>query len=93
MKILSRKFNDRPMSAKESVLYWTEYVLKHNGTKHLQSAAMNMPYYHYLLLDVICFIAFSIIVILLVVIYVIKKMYDLCIYTSMYYFNERKIVN
>ncbi|KAK7574042.1 hypothetical protein V9T40_011233 [Parthenolecanium corni] len=52
MKKLSHIFKDEPISPSEKVLFWTEYVLKHNGTTHLSSLAVDMPIYQYLLLDV-----------------------------------------
>lgn len=72
MNKLSKAFNDRPMSPKETVLYWTEYVLKHNGTDHLRTAAVNMPFYRNLLFDIILSLIFTLILILLLVSFVIK---------------------
>lgn len=40
----------------ERAVWWTEYVLRHNGAKHLRSAAVDMPWYQYFLLDVIAFL-------------------------------------
>ncbi|XP_066998498.2 UDP-glycosyltransferase UGT5 [Anabrus simplex] len=50
---LSRLFRDRPQSALETAVYWTEYVIRHGGAPHLRSAAVDMPLYQYLLFDVI----------------------------------------
>ncbi|KAK7579965.1 hypothetical protein V9T40_000594 [Parthenolecanium corni] len=50
---ISELIKDQPMSPQESVVYWTEYVIRHNGAKHLQSPGAEMPLYQYLLLDVI----------------------------------------
>jgi len=52
-KIASERFKDRPMSPVESVVYWTEYVLRHKGASHLKSQALNLTWYQYLLIDVI----------------------------------------
>lgn len=52
MKAVSERFNDRPMSPQESIVYWTEYVIKHNGAFHLRTAGADMTLYQYLLLDV-----------------------------------------
>lgn len=59
------------MPPKESVVYWTEYVLRHNGTKHLEPMSAEMPLYQYLLLDVIIFITF----LLLTVSFIFKLLY------------------
>ncbi|VVC35878.1 UDP-glucuronosyl/UDP-glucosyltransferase [Cinara cedri] len=50
---LSKRFQDRPKTPKEEVLYWTEYVIKHKGAPHLKSAALNLSWYQYLLIDVL----------------------------------------
>ncbi|VVC25562.1 Hypothetical protein CINCED_3A018273 [Cinara cedri] len=50
-KIASELFNDRPMSPQQSVVYWTEYVIRHKGAPHLKSQALNLTWYQYLLLD------------------------------------------
>lgn len=51
--ITSDRFRDRPMTPQESVVYWTEYVLRHKGAHHLKSEALNLTWYQYMLLDVI----------------------------------------
>ncbi|CAI6350000.1 unnamed protein product [Macrosiphum euphorbiae] len=56
--IASRRFKDRPMSPAESVVYWTEYVLRHKGAPHLKYHAMNLTWYQYFLVDVISTILF-----------------------------------
>jgi len=59
--IASEWFKDRPMSPADSVVYWTEYVIRHKGASHLKSQALNLKWYQYLLVDVIStflFIAF-----------------------------------
>ncbi|KAH8283039.1 hypothetical protein KR054_011684, partial [Drosophila jambulina] len=40
----SSLYRDRPLTAKQSVLYWTEYVLRHHGAPHLQSPAVHMNF-------------------------------------------------
>nr|WIG62511.1 UDP-glucuronosyltransferase 2B2-like protein [Rhopalosiphum padi] len=43
-KISSERFKDRPMSPAESVVYWTEYVVRHKGAPHLKSHALNLTW-------------------------------------------------
>lgn len=50
----------------ETAVYWVEYVARHKGAPHLRSAAVGMPYYQYLLLDVVAFL----VVVFLVITYV-----------------------
>ncbi|KAI4455030.1 rapsyn-related [Holotrichia oblita] len=44
---------DQPMTGLEKAVWWTEYVLRYNGAKHLRSPAVDMPLYEYFLLDVL----------------------------------------
>lgn len=50
---LSRLFRDRPHTPLETAIFWTEYVIRHGGAPHLRSAAVDLTWYQYLLLDVI----------------------------------------
>lgn len=61
------------MSPQESVVYWMEYVLRHNGTKHLNSISAEMPLHQYLLLDAIIFV----IILILIVLFMSKFIYKL----------------
>jgi len=63
-KIASNRFKDRPNTPQESVIYWTEYVIRHKGAHHLKSEALNLTWYQYLLLDVIFVVAISILLIM-----------------------------
>jgi glucuronosyltransferase len=60
MQQLSRIFRDRPVSVQQSVVFWTEYVIRYAGAKHLRTVAADMPLYQYLLLDIICVAVFTI---------------------------------
>lgn len=73
MQKLSAEFKDRPMTPQESVVYWTEYVLRHNGTQHLQPTSVEVPLYQHLLIDVIIFIIFLV----LTVSYILRLTYKL----------------
>ncbi|XP_022181664.1 UDP-glucuronosyltransferase 2B2-like isoform X2 [Myzus persicae] len=69
-EITSKIFKDRPMSQAESVVYWTEYVLRHKGAPHLKSQALNLRWYQYYLLDVLAVL----LVIIFVVIFTTREM-------------------
>lgn len=55
-KELSARFKDRPKPPMEEAVYWIEYVARHKGAPHLRSAAADLHWYQYLLLDVILFL-------------------------------------
>ncbi|XP_065219047.1 UDP-glycosyltransferase UGT5-like isoform X48 [Planococcus citri] len=71
-KLLSDRYRDRPMSPLDTAVYWTEYVIRHKGAPHLRTAAADMPWYQYLLLDVIAFIVAVLVAGLLIIYYTTK---------------------
>ncbi|XP_060833725.1 UDP-glucosyltransferase 2-like [Rhopalosiphum padi] len=74
-KKLSKRFKDRPLNATESAVYWTEYVIRHKGAKHLRTAAVGMPWWKYYLVDVIGFITLIIFAVLYLNYIVFKTIY------------------
>ena len=58
-------YRSRPMSAKQRAVYWIEQVLEHGG-EHLMSAALDMPWYEYLMLDIAALAVAMMIVIIMV---------------------------
>lgn len=73
---------DQPETALQRVLWWTEYVLRHGGAKHLRAPGANISYYEYLEIDVVL-VVFSVASILL----------SLFIILSIYVFNFiRKLI-
>ncbi|KAJ4429921.1 hypothetical protein ANN_22125 [Periplaneta americana] len=57
MEKLSNRLNDQPEKPLDRAVWWVEYVIKHKGTRHLRSAALDLTWHQYLLLDVIAFIS------------------------------------
>lgn len=49
---ISSHFLDRPMTAQESVLYWTDYVFRHEGAPHLSAAGNSLNFIEFNLIDV-----------------------------------------
>jgi hypothetical protein len=58
MKKISALSKDEPGNPLNRALWWTEYVIPHNGAKHLRPAALDLAWYQYLLLDVVAFYLF-----------------------------------
>ncbi|XP_001948931.2 UDP-glucuronosyltransferase 2B37 isoform X1 [Acyrthosiphon pisum] len=50
---LSARFRDRPSSALETAVFWTEYVIRHGNSTNTASLAMDFDFYQYFLLDVV----------------------------------------
>ena len=50
---MSEYMRDQPETPQERAIFWAEYVIKHKGAKHLQSAARSLNFLRYYCLDVI----------------------------------------
>ncbi|CAI6346235.1 unnamed protein product [Macrosiphum euphorbiae] len=71
-KFASNRFKDRPMTPQQSVVYWTEYVIRHKGAPHLKSQALNLTWYQYLMLDIIAVVLIFVFLVTFVVFKVFK---------------------
>ncbi|XP_031331044.1 UDP-glucuronosyltransferase 2C1-like [Photinus pyralis] len=72
MKRLSELALDQPMTGVEKAVWWVEYVLRHKGAKHLKSPFLDLPWYQYLLLDVIGVVVLTLCAIVLSLRYTIR---------------------
>lgn len=45
--------NDQPMTSREKAVWWTEYVIRHKGAKHLEYPGRSVPFYQKYCLDFI----------------------------------------
>ncbi|KAH8238009.1 hypothetical protein KR032_010869 [Drosophila birchii] len=71
----SRLYRDRPMSARETLIYWVEYVIRHHGAAHLQSPVVHMSFIAANNLDIFALIVIAIAVIF----YIVKLVFRLLI--------------
>ncbi|PSN57261.1 hypothetical protein C0J52_02523 [Blattella germanica] len=74
-KSVSVAFKDRPMTPLQTAVFWTEYVIRHNGASHLKSIAADLPLYQYLLLDVVAFLF----IVLAIVFFILKRMFSVLV--------------
>lgn len=56
IKYLSSIYRDRPVSALENAVFWTEYVIRHKGAKHIQSNSIHLNFFQLHSLDVLGFL-------------------------------------
>ncbi|XP_049841377.1 UDP-glucosyltransferase 2-like [Schistocerca gregaria] len=56
MKRLSAIYRDKPQTALETAVWWTEYALRHQGAPHMRSASLDLYWYQRWLLDIIAFV-------------------------------------
>ncbi|PNF35836.1 UDP-glucuronosyltransferase 2B1 [Cryptotermes secundus] len=73
-KHLSRIYMDRPMSAMDTAIFWTEYVIRHKGAAHLRPAILHLAWYQYLLLDVLAVILLFVITVFLLFYIITRKL-------------------
>ncbi|KAF2886727.1 hypothetical protein ILUMI_19447 [Ignelater luminosus] len=69
----SNIMQDQPMTPLERAVFWVEYVHRHKGAPHLRSAALNLAWYQYLLLDVTAFVLTVLVATILALRYLFKK--------------------
>jgi len=72
MKKISALSKDKPGTPLDRAVWWAEYVIRHNGAKHLRSTAIDLPWYQYLLLDIVAFL-FILLAVTVVASYLILK--------------------
>lgn len=59
---LRELIHDEPMTSRQKAAWWTEYVIRHKGTKHLDYPVKDVPFYEKYFID---FIAFAVIIFLI----------------------------
>jgi glucuronosyltransferase len=77
MKELSAVIRNQPQSALDRAVYWTEYVIRHKGAPHLRSVAADLPWYQYLLLDVILVLTTGVLLVTFTIYLTLKTVYKL----------------
>ncbi|KAH8263755.1 hypothetical protein KR044_013415, partial [Drosophila immigrans] len=71
----SQLYRDRPLSARQTVLYWTEYVLRHHGAAHMQSPSVHLNWVAYYNLDLYALLATVLTLVLLLSFVVVRLIY------------------
>ena len=71
-KEVSKLLNDNPIKPMDEAMYWIEYVIRNKGAKHLKSAAIDLPWYQYLMLDIFGFLFMILVISLVTIRYVFK---------------------
>lgn len=78
-KELSKLYRDRPQSALEEAVFWTEYVLRHNGARHMQSPALQLNFVQQTSLDVIAAFLLILYVFLKILKWLTVKLFGYCL--------------
>uniref|UniRef100_A0A1Y9H2G3 UDP-glucuronosyltransferase n=1 Tax=Anopheles dirus TaxID=7168 RepID=A0A1Y9H2G3_9DIPT len=81
IKAISRRLRDQPVPPMELAKFWIEYVLRHDGAKHLISAAQDLNFVEYNNLDVYTFIGTVVLLVVCLVRFSIKRLVR-CVFPS-----------
>lgn len=78
-KIIANRFNDRPMTPQESVVYWIEYAARHQGGHHLKSKpALEMNYFALRSWDSYLTIDLILLILTIIQFYLLRGIYRRC---------------
>ncbi|KAF5287358.1 hypothetical protein FQA39_LY15961 [Lamprigera yunnana] len=72
VKELAELASDQPMNGIEKAVWWTEYVIRHKGARHLRSPLLDIPTYQYYLLDVIALFSAVIVAVISLFVLVVR---------------------
>ncbi|KAJ6646774.1 UDP-glucosyltransferase 2, partial [Pseudolycoriella hygida] len=64
VKKLSKQNRDRPEHPLDKAAFWIEYVIRHDGAKHMQSPAVHLNLLQYYMVDVFGFVIVSLYVVI-----------------------------
>ncbi|XP_056632310.1 UDP-glucosyltransferase 2-like isoform X2 [Diorhabda sublineata] len=74
-KAMGEIFRDEEIPSLQRAVYWTEYVIRHKGAKHLKSPIVDMPAWKFYMLDVLGFLAIILILILFVIYLLLRTLF------------------
>ncbi|XP_065086148.1 UDP-glycosyltransferase UGT5-like [Ochlerotatus camptorhynchus] len=74
-ELVSDRFRDKPMTPKETAVFWTEYVIRHGGAPQLRSSAVELSLLQYQLIDVYAMMLAMLATVLAVNVYVARKLF------------------
>lgn len=72
VKKSSAIFRDNKIDPLDEAVFWIEYVVRNKGAPHLKSVSRFIPWYKYLLLDVLALVFIVLLLICLVIVKTIK---------------------
>uniref|UniRef100_A0A4Y0BFN0 UDP-glucuronosyltransferase n=1 Tax=Anopheles funestus TaxID=62324 RepID=A0A4Y0BFN0_ANOFN len=76
VKTISKRLRDQPLAPMDTAKFWVEYVLRHDGAKHLISSAQDLNIIQYNNLDVYLFIGSVVVLIVLLIRLTVKKLFS-----------------
>ncbi|XP_052892955.1 UDP-glycosyltransferase UGT4-like [Anopheles moucheti] len=76
VKTISRRLRDQPLAPMDTAKFWVEYVLRHDGAKHLISSAQDLNFIQYNNLDVYLFVCTIVVTIVMLIRLGVKKLFN-----------------
>ena len=68
---------DQPEPPLQRAVWWTEYVLRHGGAKHLRSPAANISWTQYLELELVLTLLIGFLVFIAIVVFAARYIYKI----------------
>lgn len=75
-KLISARYRDQPKTPLETAIFWVEYVCRHKGAYHLQSASQQLNCWQYHNLDVVALLLFIPVFLLYVIYSLLRKCFS-----------------
>lgn len=75
---ISKRFIDRPMTPQETVVYWVEYAVRHQGAPHLRAAGNDLNFIEFHSIDTYIVLILATIIYLYIVYLTLKFMLKKC---------------
>lgn len=74
-QIVSQRFKDRPMSALDTAVWWSEYVIRHKGANFMKTPALQLSFIEYHMWDVYAFLLAVSLLNTLIMVKIVKKLW------------------
>lgn len=74
-KNVSFSYRHRPLTPSESVLWWSEYVIKTHGAPLTESIASHLPWYIYWSIDIYCVLLVVVTAAFMSWVYIYRKLF------------------
>ncbi|CAL4063762.1 unnamed protein product, partial [Meganyctiphanes norvegica] len=75
----SKEFRDQPQTPVERAVFWTEYVIRHQGALHLRSPGVQLSWIQYFMIDAIIVILIALTVLVKLLIIILRKIKNMLI--------------
>ncbi|XP_053688373.1 UDP-glycosyltransferase UGT5-like [Sabethes cyaneus] len=74
-KLVSERLRDQPMTPRQTVVFWVDYILRHGGAPQLRSPALELSYLQYHSVDVYAVMLLLVVVIVATNVFIVKRLY------------------